>query len=271
MQPLNALEPPSGRRCTRDEPVLEAEDLVVSFGGHRVLDGVSLRVYRGERVALAGPNGAGKTTLLRAALGIVKPTSGTVKLLGSPAGDRHALARVGYVPQRIDVPPDYPGTVEEVVRTGLRTSPGFWKIPSEQKELVRSCIEILGLTGLERKRVASLSGGLRQRVFLARALAARPELLMLDEPLSGVDVVAQKEFRSVLESLTSTGEVTLIAVVHEYGPFEGIIDRLVVIAQRMLYDGPPPLHDESGDRSHQHFDIPARLLSLTRESEVGHL
>lgn len=271
MQSLNSREPPSSKRSSREEPVLEAEDLVVSFGGHRVVDGVSLRVLRGERVALAGPNGAGKTTLLRAALGIVKPTSGTVKLLGSPAGDSRALARVGYVPQRIDVPPDFPGTVEEVVRTGLPAIRSFRRISSEQKEVIRTCIETLGLKGLERKRVASLSGGLRQRVFLARALAARPELLLLDEPLSGVDVVAQKEFRSVLESLVATGGVTLVAVVHEYGPFEGIIDRLVVIAQRILYDGPPPLHDESGERVHEHFDIPARFLSLTRESEVGHL
>lgn len=255
----------------KEQLALDIEDVTVEIGSHTILDSVSIQVRRGEFLAISGPNGAGKTTLLKAALGLVSIKKGRIEVLGGKPGDSKVLYRIGYLPQRISIDKDFPGTVMEVVSSGVwpRLGP-LRRFHGEDKRAVAEALRACRLEGLERERVGFLSGGLVQRVFLARALAGFPDLLLLDEPMSGIDLLSQHELRSVLENIHKERSVTIVAVVHEYGPFEGLIDRLVVLAHRLLYDGPAPVHEHEapGVGTHQHFGVPPYLLSLMRESEV---
>ncbi len=247
------------------EVLVESRRLTVAYGFQPVLRDVDLLVRRGEFLAISGPNGGGKTTFLKALLGLVRPQSGSIRVFGHPAGDPEALKRIGYVPQRLKFPPDFPGTVREVVHSGAWPLVGLWRrIPPHLDDSIERAIEACGLSEYLQTRVSLLSGGMQQRVLLARALAPSPELLILDEPVAGVDLPSQMEFREILTRLSQSEEISVVVVIHEYGPFEGLVSRLVILAERVLYDGEPPKHE--GD-SHEHHTLPSGLLSLLKESE----
>lgn len=246
------------------EIVLEASRLTVAYGPHTVLREVDLTVRRGEFVAISGPNGGGKTTFIKASVGLVRPQGGTLEVLGRPAGDSDALRRIGYVPQRLRIPHDFPGTVREVVRSGAWAGAGLWhRLPDRAEKSISRAIDACGLGDILRRRVGQLSGGMQQRVFLARALAASPEILLLDEPIAGVDLPSQMEFREILARLSESESMTVVVVIHEYGPFEGLVSRLVILAERVLYDGRAPQHEGA---THEHHTLPSGYLSLLRES-----
>jgi len=246
-----------------DSLVLEVSGLEVAYGPHAVLEDINLCVTKGELVAISGPNGGGKTTFLRACLGLVKPRAGKIRVLGMEAGDPRGLVRIGYVPQRPKIAYDFPGTVREVVLSGAWPKAGLWrKLSKYLHESVHATIEACGLAEVERRRVGELSGGMQQRVFLARALASHPDLLFLDEPIAGIDLPSQMEFRRLLTDLLGSGEMTVVVVVHEYGPFEGLVDRLVILAEKVLYDGAPPQHEGT---DHKHHTLPTEYLSLFKE------
>ncbi len=160
-----------------DEFAVEVEGLVKSFGDLRALDGVSLRVRSGEIYGLLGPNGSGKTTLIRSLVGLVRPDSGSITVLGRRVPDLGVLAQVGYMTQAAALYPDL--TVEENVR--------FFGAISGTENHVDEAMELVDLAGRRRSVVATLSGGMRQRLSLACALVNRPRLLLLDEPTVGVD------------------------------------------------------------------------------------
>src|SRR5688572_9369446 len=168
--------------------VLEAADLSFAYGTQPVLDGVSLSVAPGEFVALVGPNGAGKSTLLRLLLGLLEPTAGTVRLFGAPPKSLKDRWRLGYVPQRLAVPADLPATVGEVVAAGRLARTGWRRrFKPEDRAEVEHAIIAVALDDLADRPVRELSGGQQQRAFIAKALAGQPELLVLDEPVAGVD------------------------------------------------------------------------------------
>lgn len=251
-------------RVSSGELALEARRLTVAYGPHTVLRDVDLVVRRGEFVLISGPNGGGKTTFIKATLGLLHPQEGSVEVLGRTAGDTDALKRIGYVPQRFKFPQDFPGTVREVVRSGAWPGAGLWgRLSDRAEESVARAVEACGLDKVVRRRVSHISGGMQQRVMLARALAASPEILLLDEPITGVDLPSQTEFRGILARLSRDEAITVVVVVHEYGPFEGLVSRLVILAERVLYDGPPPQHE---DAIHEHHALPPAYLSLLGES-----
>jgi zinc transport system ATP-binding protein len=222
------------------EPVLRVADGGVVLGGRPVLRAVDLEVTAGEVVTVLGANGSGKSTLVRAALGLTPLRRGSVELFGSPLDRFRDWRRVGYVPQRMTATAGVPASVREVVASGrlARLRP-LQPMRRADREAVRSAIDAVGLTDRTGDGCSTLSGGQQQRVLIARALAGEPDLLVLDEPTAGVDLVHQDTFAEILRRLVEQG-TTLLLVAHELGPLEPLISRTVVMRDgRIAYDGPP--------------------------------
>ena len=219
------------------EPVLVADDLSVELGGLPVLRGVSLAVHPGETVALLGGNGSGKSTLVRALVGLLPHQRGTVTLFGRPQRLFRSRHRIGYVPQRSAVNTSA-ATVREVVASGrLARRLPFLPAGREDRRQVDQALASVGMADRARDRISWLSGGQQQRVLIARALAARPQLLILDEPIAGVDLDHQQVLADLLDRLSSAGTAILV-VLHEVGPLAGLIDRAVVLSDgRVAYQG----------------------------------
>jgi len=244
--------------------VLSARDVSFAYGPELVLERVGLEVRAGEFAALAGPNGSGKSTLLRILLGLLTPQAGTVTVFGSSPRDLRARWRVGYVPQRPRIAPDLPATVEEVVATGRLAKQGWWRRRRHaDREAVDHALQAVALTAHRRKRLHELSGGQQQRALIARALAADPELLVLDEPIAGVDVESQRLFRDSLVHLVQQHETAVLLVSHELGAVADDLDHVVVLKRRVLFDGPPSALSATGVSLGVHRDdLPLWLEEL---------
>ena len=220
--------------------VLAATDVSFAYGPETVLDRVNLAVHRGEFAALAGPNGAGKSTLLRILLGLLAPQSGSVEVFGVAPRDLRDRWRVGYVPQRPRIASDLPATVEEVVATGRLPKQGWWRRRrADDREAVDHALHSVALTEHRKKRLTELSGGQQQRALIARALAADPQLLVLDEPIAGVDVDSQRLFRDSLVHLLQEHQTAVLLVSHELGAVADDLDRVIVLKHHVMFDGPP--------------------------------
>jgi zinc transport system ATP-binding protein len=220
----------------------------VSFAyGHAplVLRNVDLEVDRGEFVAIAGPNGGGKTTLVRLVVGLEEPTAGEVELL---------VRKVGYLPQRAQAGIDAPLTVRELVTTGRASRARLvGPLTTADRASVHDAIDRVGLTPQAERRVSALSGGQQQRAFIAKALAAEPELLVLDEPTTGVDAEAQDAIAGLLQRLRDELGMTILYVSHEFGAVERFVERIVLVRGGIVYDGPPSaLPGVWHDPSHAH-------------------
>ena len=232
---LNSEEPPETLPV-----VLSAADVSFAYGAEVVLEHVSLEVRAGEFAALAGPNGSGKSTLLRILLGLLAPQAGAVGVFGVAPHDLRDRWRVGYVPQRPRIAPDLPATVEEVVATGRLAKQGWWRRRrAADRDAVDHALESVALTSQRRKRLHELSGGQQQRALIARALAADPELLVLDEPIAGVDVESQQLFRDSLVHLVQEHDAAVLLVSHELGAVADDLDHLIVLKRRVMFDGRP--------------------------------
>lgn len=243
-------------------PVLEARGLTTHLGGQLILDGVDLRIDRGEVVALLGTNGSGKSTLVRTLVRAVPASGGEATVLGVPLGPRVPWQRIGYVPQRIGAGGGVPATVREIVVSGL-LGPRTLRKPRDWRARVDAALDEVGLLHRRDQAVSELSGGQQRRVLIARALVRDPELLILDEPVAGVDQPSQEAFARTLERLVDRG-VTILVVLHELGELEGLITRTVVLRHgQIIHDGPAPRaahgHDEPDhDHLHAHGDpVPA--------------
>jgi zinc transport system ATP-binding protein len=224
--------------------LLEVDGVSFSYGRHHVLDRVSIGVAPGEFVALAGSNGSGKSTLVRVALGLT---------------DRW---RVGYVPQRPVVVDQLPATVEEVVASGCVARRGWLRRPQrEDAGRVERAMEVVALTELRRTPIVELSGGQQQRAFIARALASEPELLVLDEPIAGVDADSQGRFRDAIVTRCQQDGVAVLLVSHELGAVADDIDRIILLrGGSVVFDGPPAdLTAEGVSLGVHHHDLPMWL------------
>lgn len=217
--------------------VLSLQDVSVSLGGQPIVHDVTADIGAGEFVALLGSNGSGKTTLLRSVLGLV-PHRGRIELFGEGLADFRAWPRLGYVPQHID-PAMLNSTVHEVVATGrLPRRRPFLPPTREDRAAVSCAIEQVGLGDRPRATIAHLSGGQRRRALIARALATNPDLLVMDEPLAGVDQDTQQALAGLLRDLTTARQLTVLVVLHEHGPFADMVQRTLLLQGGWLvYDG----------------------------------
>ena len=222
-------------------PVLAATDVRFAYGRDPVLQGVTLSVAPGEFVALAGPNGSGKSTLLRILLGLTEPDAGTVELFGQPPGRLTERWRLGYVPQRAVVPEHLPATVEEVVAAGCLSRRGWRRgLTASDRVDVAHALESVALTERAGDQMRELSGGQQQRVLIAKALVSLPDLLVLDEPVAGVDTESQGQFRDALVHLVDDHGSGVLLVSHELGAVAADLDRVLVLRQgRIVFDGAP--------------------------------
>ena len=214
-------------------------DATIGYGDVPIVAGVDLTVRHGEAVAVLGSNGSGKTTLARGLLGLAPVLGGEIELLGAPVGRLGERGRVGYVPQRHTISGAVPATVREVVSVGRLARLGlFRRLGPADRAAVGEAVAAVGLADRMEEPVASLSGGQQRRVLVARALAAQPELLIMDEPTAGVDAASQDALADVLARVSATG-ATLLVVTHEAGPLSGVLTRAVVVDHgRISYDGP---------------------------------
>jgi len=219
---------------------VELAGVAFRYGDVAVLDGVDLRVERGDFLGVIGPNGAGKTTLLRVILGLVPPSRGTAHLFGGPPRAGLARRRVAYVPQRVTIDASLPATVTEIVETGLGAALG-WFAPdrAEGRRRVRAALEQVGMAPHARSRLHALSSGQRQRVLIARALVTDPDLLVLDEPAAGIDADAQATLAGLLRHLHRDRGVTVIMVSHDLATVAREVVTLACLDRRLVFHGPP--------------------------------
>jgi zinc transport system ATP-binding protein len=246
---------------TSASAVLEARELDVVLGSARVLHGVDLSVTAGETVAVLGSNGSGKSTLVKTLIGLHPATSGGVRLYGAdPAGPSRAVPwqKVGYAPQRTGATTGVPATALEVVASGLlhrrRLRPG-----RDARARCLAALAQVGLADRAHESVQVFSGGQQQRVLIARALVREPDLLILDEPLSGMDRASMDALAATVAVLQRRG-TTVVVVLHELGPLAGQITRTVVLhGGRIVHDAPPSSRG-TGPRvvdAHPHPEPPA--------------
>ncbi|MER7788117.1 metal ABC transporter ATP-binding protein [Streptomyces sp. NPDC097640] len=247
MKPEPATEPSpenteNTAKASSDEAptVISLRGATASLGGRPVLRGVDLAVRRGEVVALLGANGSGKSTAVRSVVGQVPLSGGDLELFGTPGRRFRDWARIGYVPQRTTAASGVPATVREVVSTGRLTRRRLGPPRAADRAAVRRALELVGMADRAKDSVSALSGGQHQRVLIARALAGEPELLIMDEPMAGVDLASQEILAGTLREQVAQG-ATVLLVLHELGPLEPLIDRAVVLRDGcVVHDGPPP-------------------------------
>ncbi|MGW1429519.1 metal ABC transporter ATP-binding protein [Streptomyces sp. NPDC002431] len=225
---------------TTPEPVIALRGASATLGARRVLRGIDFTVHRGEVAALLGANGSGKSTAVRSVIGQVPLTGGSVELFGTPLRRFRQWARIGYVPQRTTASGGVPATIREVVTSGRLSRTRLGLLRRADRAAVDRAIELVGLADRAGDPVEALSGGQHQRVLIARALAAEPELLIMDEPMAGVDLASQEILAATLREQVTAG-TTVLLVLHELGPLEPLIDRAIVLRDGcVLHDGPPP-------------------------------
>lgn len=216
-------------------PPLEIKDLTVSYRHKPVLYGINVTVPAGQLVGMIGPNGAGKSTLIKTIMGLVKPSSGEIKIFGQPR--KKALRRVGYVPQRESVDWDFPVNVRDVVLMGRYGRIGLLKRPSrEDKEIAMNCLRRVKMDDFADRQIANLSGGQQQRVFLARALTQESDLYFMDEPFAGVDAATETAIIELLREMKAQGK-TIVVVHHDLATAEKYFDMLMLLNMRVVAFG----------------------------------
>lgn len=215
---------------------LHVEDLTVAYRHAPVLWDIDLDVPPGVMCAVVGPNGAGKSTLLKAALGLVEPVAGHVRFLGLPY--RQVRRRVAYVPQRSSVDWDFPATALDVVEMGLYGRLGWFRRPGKaERAAALAALADVEMADFAARPIAELSGGQQQRVFIARALVQAPEVLLLDEPMAGVDAVTEAAIVALLRRLRDGG-CTVIVVHHDLHTVAALFDWMVLLNVRVIAQGP---------------------------------
>ncbi|WP_243547285.1 metal ABC transporter ATP-binding protein [Pseudodesulfovibrio tunisiensis] len=223
------------------DTIIAMRDVCFAYNGPRVLDNVTLTVRRGDFMAMLGPNGGGKSTLLKLMLGLIRPDSGSVRILDRAPGD--AGGSIGYLPQHTHVSKAFPISVMDAVRLGM-IRPGLGGImglgsPKRDSGKAREALERVGLAGFETRRLADLSGGQQQRVFIARALVSRPELLLLDEPTASVDPASRNELFTLLGELNN--DMTIVMVSHDISALATCVKSVACVNRSVHFHERPEI------------------------------
>ena len=261
------------------DPVIQITDVSFSYGGPPVLDKVSMRVEQGDFLAVLGPNGGGKSTLLKLILGLLKPDSGRIKVLGKAPG--HAGDRIGYLPQYTHVSEAFPITVLDAAMLGL-VRPGLSGITGMHRsardvERTRQVLEQVDLLDQQDRLLKDLSGGQRQRVFIARALVSAPELLLLDEPTASVDTAGRGSLLRLLTELNKT--MTVIMVSHDVSAIASSVKSVACVNRDLHFHPAPIITDDMFQLTYgkddlscpmelvTHGTVPHRVLKIHPEDE----
>ncbi len=218
------------------QPILDVQHISVRYNGRYALEDITFHLHEGERVAVVGPNGAGKSTLFKVISGVLPPTSGEVNIFGSrPRG--HVC--IAYVPQRSQVDWNFPVNVADVVMMGRSAKLGPLNWPHQKDwEHVNRALEIVELSNLANRQISQLSGGQQQRMFIARALAQEAELMLMDEPLTGLDTPSQEGLLDLLDTLKNQ-KVTVMVATHDLDQAARHFDRILLLNHRIVAFGNP--------------------------------
>ena len=220
------------------QPLIELNKVSFGYGASLVLEDVSLHLHPGQFAALVGPSGAGKTSLLKIILGMLTPTRGEVCIHGQALANQNK-PHVGYVPQLETVDWNFPVTVEEVVLMGNIKNGGIWPWPSRtDRQRLQQVLDRLEIGPLARRHIRDLSGGQQQRVFLARALISEPDLLVLDEPTSGIDVRTAENVLHLLADLNRQG-ITVLMTTHDLNATAAHLPWVICLNRRVIAQGTP--------------------------------
>lgn len=223
----------------KGELVIELSGVTVDLGGKRVLEDITLSIEEGDFYAIIGPNGGGKSTLLKTVLGLIRPMTGTVRVLGGSPRERCHL--VGYVPQYRTFDFSYPTTVGEMVLSGrlghLQNIPRRYR--PEDHEMAEKAMGLMGIADLSEREISRLSGGQQQRAIIARALAAGPRVLILDEPTVYIDSPTEDHFMKTLDALRE--RMTIVFVTHDIGVLSSRVTRVACLNRRLYTHDSPEL------------------------------
>jgi manganese/iron transport system ATP-binding protein len=213
------------------QPIVAVRNVWAQYNGNVALENVTFQLQQGERVAVIGPNGAGKSTLFNVISGVLRPARGQVDIYGF-GPDEHIC--IAYVPQRNQVDWRFPVNVADVVMMGRIGRLGLFRWPKRKDwQLVEQALELVGMVDLAKRQIGELSGGQQQRAFIARALAQEAELMLMDEPLSGLDVRSQEDIFTILEKLRER-DVTVMVATHDLNQAAERFDRLMLLNRRII-------------------------------------
>ncbi|HWH77853.1 MAG TPA: metal ABC transporter ATP-binding protein [Candidatus Binatus sp.] len=219
-------------------PLVELTDVSANYGNARALENVSLKIRPGQFMAIVGPNGGGKTTLLRTILGMVPVSAGNLLLRGQPLG-RASMQHIGYVPQLENIDWNFPITVEEVIAMGFFIkNRWFGSVGEKEKDKLHTIMERLNLHGLGKRNIRELSGGQQQAVFIGRALLGDPDLILLDEPASGLDIRSRDDVIHFLHEINHQG-VAIVLTAHDLNWVAAHLPWAVCLNHRLIAQGPP--------------------------------
>jgi len=250
--------------------VIRLDDVWVKYGDLIILEDINLSVQNLDFLAIIGPNGGGKTTLLKVILGLIKPSQGSVTVLGdTPEKSRRFI---GYVPQISHFDREFPVTVLDVVLMGRLGRKGIPKKYSEEdRRIAYKVLESVEMLSLRDKQIGKLSGGELQRVLLARALAADPKILLLDEPTASIDEPTKTKLYDLLKDLNR--KVTIVLVSHDIGVISSYVDKIACLNRRLFYHGSKEIEAETIEKAYQcpidliAHGVPHRVLRKHKRSE----
>jgi zinc transport system ATP-binding protein len=230
------------------ETIIDVSGVWFSFNGQPVLQDVELKVPRGDFLVIIGPNGGGKTTLLKLMLGLLEPTRGTVRVFDRPP--QKTTHRIGYVPQNVHVNKTFPVSVLDVVLMGrLRAGKGWSRHNPQDRLAAQAALEQLGVWEVRSRRIGNLSGGQLQRVFIARALVSKPDVLFLDEAMASIDAQSRGEFYKSLADLNRT--VTIVAVSHDMMILSSHVKSVACVNRDLHYHGSGEITQEMLDAAYR--------------------
>jgi len=222
-----------------------------------VLDNISFTIDEGDILGIIGPNGAGKTTLFSCMLGLLDDYTGTIKILGDDIKKKNGkvFKSIGYIPQKKTIEQNFPATVEEIVSLGITT------IGKTSKEKIALALETVDLLAQKDRRVGELSGGQQQRVLIAKAMVNNPKLLILDEPVTGIDLEMQNRFYSLLKKLNQENKITIIWASHDLDAVNRLATSVACINRSMFFHG----------KAYEFFENPDLLKAYSESSMQAHM
>jgi zinc transport system ATP-binding protein len=237
--------------------IVEIDRLSYAYSGNLVLDNISFTIDEGDILGIIGPNGAGKTTLFSCMLGLLDDYTGTIKILGEDIKKKNSkvFKSIGYIQQKKTIEQNFPATVEEIVSLGITI------MDKTSKEKIDLALETVGLSAQKDRRVGELSGGQQQRVLIAKAMVNNPKLLILDEPVTGIDLEMQNKFYSLLEKLNQENKITIIWASHDLDAVNRFATSVACINRSMFFHG----------KTYEFFENPDLLKAYSESSMQAHM
>ena len=224
----------------KQETLLHLDSVTLGYDGRPIIEDVNIQIHKGLCLGILGPNGTGKTTLIRGILGILKPLKG--KILWNSKVNPSSRVQIGYVPQKEKLDPAYPLTISEVVQMGTFSErPWSPRFRAAQHESASEALERVGMLHFSRMLFSECSGGQRQRVLLARALASKPDLIIFDEPTTGIDLTTRRQVIHLLSELHKNHKITILLVSQHFGPLQELFEEVVWVQDGKAVMGPAEL------------------------------